>query len=185
LSLKKYQEAELLLASWLKTSSPVSGELWYVRGLAASKLEQLKQSQMYFQKARQGGLSHWALFWNLGYAAAKLGQARQASEFVVEALKDVGGARGERQAWMQLVLAESALKQNNGAGSVALTRRFLNSFPTDPAGWELLSRALKRMGKRAESVKAGMKLDELEAQLRYYLTDRYLFAPNGPFSGLP
>ncbi len=184
LSLKKNQEAEILLANWLQLSRSVSNEYWYVRGLANVRLDKWKQAQLFFNKAKQSGPIHWTLFWNLGFVAAKLGQSRLVSEFANATMKDVVGPKADRQAWMQLILAEEAFARKDSAASVALTRRFLNTFPTDAAGWDLLSRGLKQMGKRAESVKAGMKLDELEAQLKYYLTDRYLFAPNGPFSGL-
>ena len=184
LSLRQNQEVENLLANWLQMSPVVSNEFWYVRGLANVRLDKWKQAQLYFNKIKQSGLSKWTLNWNLGLVAAKLGQSSLAADFANATFKDVVGPKAERQAWIQFILAEDAYEQNNSAASVALTRRFLNTFPTDSAGWELLSRGLKRMGKRAESVKAGMKVDELEAQLRYYLTDRYLFAPNGPFSGL-
>lgn len=184
LSLKKNQEAEILLANWLQLSRSVSSEYWYVRGLANMKIDKWKQAQLYFNKAKRSGPIHWTLYWNLGFVAAKLGQSGLASEFANATIKDVVGPKMDRLAWMQLILAEEAFTRKDSAASVALTRRFLNTFPTDAAGWSLLSRGLKHMGKRTESVKAGMKLDELEAQLRYYLTDRYLFAPNGPFSGL-
>ncbi len=184
LSLRKNQEAEILLANWLQLSRSVSNDYWFVRGLANVRIGKWKQAQLYFNKAKQSGPIHWTLYWNLGFVAAKLGQSSLASEFANASMKDLVGPKMDRLAWMQLILAEDAFTRKNSATSVALTRRFLNTFPTDAAGWELLSRGLKHMGKRAESVKAGMKLDELEAQLRYYLTDRYLFAPNGPFSGL-
>ncbi len=184
LSLSKVLEAEKFLLSWIKNESNVGGETWYVRGLIAIKQGKYGEAKNHLNLASKNGFKGWTILWNQGLVAAKLKKPAEAKGFADAVLKYSKGVRQEKEAWVQFLLAEEALSRRDAAGSISRVRRFLSLMPNNAAGFELLQKGLLLSGRRQESVRAGLEVDKLRAQLQYYLTDRYLYAPNGPFSGV-
>ncbi len=184
LSLSRIIEAEKFLLSWVKNESKIDGETWYVRGLIAMRQGKYSEARTYLNTAAKYGYQGWTVQWNQGLVAAKLKKSSEAKGYAAAILKSPKGVKQEKEAWVQFLLAEDALARRDTAGGIAGVRRFLTLMPNNAAGFELLQKGLMQAGKRQEAVRAGLEVDKLRAQLQYYLTDRYLYAPNGPFSGV-
>jgi len=182
--LQKPDEANQLLKDWLKNGYPPTSDYWMLRGIVARELADHKDALVFLKKAEGSASSRWVLAWNRSLEASRCGEHKQSQKYYEQFRKLSFYEGKEKEAWRLLLESELALSRRDYKSAYPKIKRFLRLMPLDPRGWELLQEVTEELGKKAESIKARMKVDEVRGQLRYYVTDRHLYAPLGALAGL-